>query len=212
MAIAFDSATIGGFTTTSPLTFSHTVSGSNTILIIGCTRGTTGTTITGVTYNGIAMSFLAEATASGVSAIRLYSLISPSTGANSVSIAFTGGGNTTGVSSSYTGVKQTSFPDSSNTVSNNAMNLSLSTTVVGSNCWLVSTGGTAGAAWSAGTGSTARANDTSDAVVIGDSNGTISTGSQSMTWNTTSTSDCGVIVSLAPFVVSTTNANFFLLI
>lgn len=179
MAIAFDAATAGGYLTSS---YSHTCSGSDRIIIVNVINisSTPGT----VTYNGVSVTFgFSTASISGFY-IHTYYLCAPSTGSNTVSLS-SFGSNYSSVTTSYTGVYQASFPDSeADTVG--ALTTSPvtgSTTVVESNCWL------AGSAFcfspsSAGTvtvDKTERASSVidGDEIISFDSNGTVSTGSQS---------------------------------
>ncbi len=90
--------------------------------------------------------------------------------------------------------------DSFNSYSDAASaSLTESTTVIATGCWLASYYQTTGSGTNnvtAGTGTTARQINLSTA--IGDSNGTVGTGSQSMGWNGARTTSSGFIVSLAP--------------
>ena len=109
----------------------------------------------------------------------------------------------------YSGVNQSTTIDSSNTgvgANANPGVVTLSTTVVASNCWLVSCARNNAGAASASTGTTLRQAGTS--LATGDSNGTVGTGAQTMTWTRAQLSQTGgIIFSLAPSVGTSGPAN-----
>lgn len=210
MAIARDassSATTAGATS---LTWAHTCTGTDRILIlaIGMNADTTCT----ATYNGVAMTEIgnAQRSAGGVKTFLFY-LINPSTGSNNIVASF---GASTGADSgavSYTGAKQSGQPDSFTATFNDATtSFNVATTVVASNCWLV--GGTRmqdGLAepTTAG-GITITESPTTGAgqkTTFSDSNGTVGTGSQSITWGQGGADNIsGVVASIAPAPDATT--------
>ena len=138
MAIAFDAAVNGGlvFPGTS-LTWSHTCSGSDRILFVGVVGGTTDT-VTGVTYDGVAMTLVNKCVAGADFYSYLFYLIAPSTGAHNVVISASSG-LIIGLSSSYTGVSQTGQPDSSSTKISTVASATYtqSTTTVADNSWTI---------------------------------------------------------------------------
>src|SRR5438067_591060 len=111
MAIGFD-ASSGGFVNTSgPLTISHTCGGSNRILLVGVEISVGGETVTGVTYNSVAMTQinLQDLNGSTFRNTYLFYLIAPATGANNIVVSASGGtGNIYAAAASYTGVDQSS--------------------------------------------------------------------------------------------------------
>ncbi|WP_395019790.1 hypothetical protein [Dongia sp.] len=140
--IAFDQATnvqISSSGVTS-LTYSATVAASNETLIVAV-HNVSGDTVTGVTYNGAAMTLVtkAEGFASG-QYMYLYYLTNPSTGTNNVVVSRS---NTTSVivsqAAAYSGMSLTGQPDSFN--SGNSLSpvasLTVNTTVVLSGSWIV---------------------------------------------------------------------------
>lgn len=200
MAIAFDAATrfLPGTGTTA--TFAHTVTGSNTVLIV-FSNIQVNNTLT-CTYNGVSMTQVYKQT-TNVGNIYQYAfiLINPATGTNNVVL-------TSGVSAnwsaqmalSYTGCDQTTQPDSFNstTFGPGTGNDTLSTTVVAANSWIVY--------------GLYPTNNDPDAIVAqnnqqrlngngnaGDSNGTVSTGAISGGWHF-ALSDTNAIgaISIAP--------------
>lgn len=208
MAIAADTAFYGGFASATSLTFSYTVTGSNTLLLVGVQGDTATDPITGVTYNSAAMTLIAKIHHVGTGRwIYLYRLViaSPDGASHNVVISSSSSIFIQGFGESYSGVDQTNPIDSFNTGDSGpgVTTYTASTTVVGSGCWLASFfnlfSGSAGPL-TAGTGSTRRANDTNfTSSAIFDSNGTVGTGSQSMQANWSGgDSGSAVICSIAP--------------
>lgn len=100
----------------------------------------------------------------------------------------------------YKGAKQSGQPDSSASSDQaNPNPFTISTTVVASDCWLVSMARDyVSGAQSAGTGTTLR--EAGVGASSGDSNGVVGTGSQSMGWvpNSANEDTAGFIVSISP--------------
>lgn len=102
----------------SPLTWSHTCSGSDRLLLVEAVFGwgnNSGLTVS-ATYNGVAMTELAQvASNNGTSGqARLFALLAPDTGSNTVSLTFSGGSTDANSaieagSVSYNGVEQSSL-------------------------------------------------------------------------------------------------------
>ena len=106
----------------------------------------------------------------------------------------------------YSGVHQTAPIDSSAFIASGAVPRTFSTTVVASNCWLVSMArNISTGAIAPSTGTTGRTDGTLHDT--GDSNGTVGTGSQSMVWTDGSGNAYGIIFSLAPAVAASGPAN-----
>lgn len=82
--VKFDSATDGG-----SLTFSHTCSGIDRYLTVGVAIAGTTVSVTGITYNGVAMGLIKRSVGSG-SASELWGLINPASGAHNVVITLSG--------------------------------------------------------------------------------------------------------------------------
>lgn len=209
MAITYDTSANGIAPGATSLTYSHTVTGSNPILFVGVFTATTADTVTGVTYNGVAMTRI-NTRANATSRAYLYVLPGCATGANNIVVTVSGAITIQGISLSYTGASQTGQPDSNatNQVTSNST-LTTSTTVVASNCWLVSfmslevAGGAA-----AGTGTTLRASQAANSS-MGDSNGTVGTGSQSMQWNSNPGENLVVVMaSFSPATAPAVNSSF----
>lgn len=112
MAIAFDAvgptnAWTGGATS---LTFSHTCTGDNRLLLVGFLTNNSTDVITGVTYNSVAMTRLKEQDHGDGYRNYVYGLIAPATGANNVVISASSSSVIYAVSASYTGVSQSTLP------------------------------------------------------------------------------------------------------
>lgn len=211
MAIARDATTDGSFSAIASLThsYSHTCTGSNLLLIVGVAADPGGTdTVTGVTYNSVAMTKIgASQNSTGEGVLTMWSLLGPATGAHNVAITRTGSVDRIYSGAvSYTGVKQSGFPDANNDTSNTgASSIAPSITVVASNC----------AAVMGAISNTATATASTNAVeltTMGDldyklfesSSLTLSPGAYSMTVTGGTTGMAANTMSFAPFVAATT--------
>jgi hypothetical protein len=107
----FDAASSGSGAT-GTTTWSHTISGSDTALLVGI--ATVNTLTTGVTYNGVPMNLLGMYGQYAIfpttnTRITLYGLIAPTTGANNIIVTTADAEQATCASISYTGANQTAF-------------------------------------------------------------------------------------------------------
>lgn len=212
MAIAFDSVQ-SGVTCATGINASKTFSFNNVagdIVIVDVFTNTVSAAdyVTGVTYNGVAMTRIYDSGDNGgANHVRnfCYYLVGPATGSNNVVISTNMANafdNVGGTATSYSGAKQTGQPDSFSTSvsSGGSSPLTKSTTVVGSNCWLhgsiaITNNPTVG------TGTTERAEFASGLYFnTADSNGTVGTGSQSLEWTWSGSLEyaAGVISIAAP--------------
>lgn len=208
MAIAIDATTHS-----TGKTWSHTCTGSNLILFVGWTGNVTTDLVTGITYNGAAMTPIDKVLTPGDRYVYLYCLVNPDVGTHDVIVTEPTGDYVGGYSTSYTGAKQTGQPDSSNkgTV-NPASSITVATTVVASNCWLAGVVNAVNSSYtlSAGTGAYGRNfADKYDGFV--DSNGVVSTGSQSMQVLTTNSEAMAMIIASFSPNLTTTSGNMLLL-
>lgn len=199
MAIAFDASTDGGLNFSNSLSFAHTCSGSDRILLVAVFGDliTNAYDITSVTYNSVSLTEIAHVATPSDRWVGLYQLVAPATGSNNV-VATVTGGVVAAACSSFTGVDQLSPIDSFNTDAEEAVAaFTAFTTVVAANCWLVMGGKNNVGATSAGTGTTLRQGPSSGIYIV-DSNGTVATGSrfQEVAGGTAHWS--GVIASLQP--------------
>jgi hypothetical protein len=182
-------------------TFSHTVSGSNTILFVACSNENAGA-VTGATYNGVSMTEIG----SGNGTLHLFYLINPTTGANNVTITRSGTANDFhGWAISYTGVKQSGQPDASTTATAaSAASLTTTLTVVANNSWAILVGRTDNAGMAASTNCILRSSpDAYNAWALFDTNSAKASGSLSMVFNGASPSNLtSVMASFAPSVTN----------
>lgn len=223
MAVSRDSTTektnilghLGG-SSTATATWAHTCSSSNTVLIVAMgLQGGNSTNYLGVTYNAVTMTQL---TTNGTLAV--YYLVSPTVGTNNIiaTVDDSGFKPFAGMSASFNGAKQTGFPDSSAIPTGSAITtFSPSTSVVTSGCWLFAIGGTTNFNNQLGVGAGTTGdqyvydNGNLNSYVIGDSNGSVGTGSQALNFTSTSTADWeGIILSIAPVAVASGDALLFI--
>lgn len=196
-AIAFDAkgASTAGVDTGKTLSF--TASGSDNLIITHCAKLTAGTT--GVTWNGSAFTQInTTQTSPAGDKLNTWAFV----GANGTQNIVSSGTSTYNafVATSYSGVNQSTTPDSSNASSNApASPQTISTTVVASNCWTFLSIFSDNAAPAASTGSFLRQVGADIFITAFDSNGTVSTGSVSMaTTYSPNTGVAQIICSFAP--------------
>lgn len=188
MALAFDAAVDGGSVAPdTTITWNHTCTGSDGLLLVALSVGQLLTNIiTGVTYNSVAMSRLVTSTAdANIGYVEIWGLLAPTTGsalavvATASASSFMGGG-----SVSYTGVKQSGLPDSTNSQvksSGSYADITTSTTTVAPVTWIFSATYTNNApAPTASTNQTQRTTVVNRGMLLGDTNANQSPGSNSM--------------------------------
>ena len=226
-AIAFDVASgAKAGVAASSLTFSHTITGSNPFLMgTAGSNCTSGVTVTGVTWNTVGMTEVDERqqTAANTNKQTLASYVYNAPGTGTANVVVTYSGNPTGgaeqinaVFQSYSGCAQSGQPDSNGFVAALASStdpILISTTVVASDCWLA--GGIQGNQGELinGSGSAPtvqRGVDQFNQVGM-DSNGTVSTGSQSLAWDWTPGSEdyIGLVISIKPPAVGPAGVKTF---
>lgn len=214
MAIAFDaqSSNADAGTTGTSVTVSHTVSGSDRILwtYVNCFRGAgAGDECTGVTYNGVAMTQAIKYQPRTTTCMYLFYLIAPATGTNNIVASFSASQDEIYCrSASYTGAKQSGVPDNTGQANNDpATSLSVSTTTVADNCWIVAGFYGENGNLAAGTGTTLRNNATIR--TLADSNGSLTpAGVHDLAVTSASTLLAGISSSFAPSDVVESNALF----
>lgn len=178
-------------------TTSYTCTGSNLLLLLFQIGGSGADSITTGTYNGVSMTKLTSIQTSAGRWIDVFYLLGPATGSNSL---VTDANCVDAVAVSYTGVKQSGFPDSQSSSTGTGTSIAASTTVIAASCWelmaFVQTTFTSG---TAGTGTTKRQTTSDNGCQVYDSNGTVGTGSQTLnaSW-TGSTAWAQIVISIAP--------------
>ena len=108
-SIAHDATVSAAAAVASSLTYAHTVSGSDRLLVVGV--GTNSSTLSSITYAGPTLTAVAETDAEGGIRGYMQRLVAPTTGANNVVVTFVDLSNITSTASSYTGVDQTTPVD-----------------------------------------------------------------------------------------------------
>lgn len=224
-AIAFDAAVQGVFgSATTTASWTHTVTGSNAILIAASNGHIAASSnIVSYTYNLVGLTIagtgIQTGGAGGGGFLTMWGLIAPTTGANTVTITVTPGQTMQSQSSlSYTGVKQSGFPDSyhTTTTAGSGTTDSGSTTTIADNCWLVGLfSDTTGRTDSAGTNTTQRITRNGEGYFVGDTNAAQTpAGSYSLNINISAsvTGRTNIVLSIAPFTASVVNPIFITLL
>lgn len=188
--IAFDAASNSGYqAASSGYTWSHTCTGSDRYLTVGIAMLSLAQTVTGITYNSVAMTFLgAQNSVSGAARVELWGLIAPSTGSNTISVTLSGSIASAGCASSYTGVHQsvpTEAFNSAQATNVGAADATVNVTTVADNDWVVDMVATDDTAITVGSGNTSRGNVTGvgGSGAMGDNNAAKTpAGSVTMSW------------------------------
>lgn len=215
MAVTRDAYSIAGRASGLTRTLSHTCTGSNLLLLAWVEEYGTNTSdnITGVTYNGVAMTRIAFPGVAGGSVLRFYcyALVAPATGTHNIVATGTISGDQIGIYAvSYANCVQTT-PEVVQTVSqSNSSPLTITLTTVANNAFFVGGVCSDGMTPSANSNCTIINNSTDNFNVFEyNSNPKSPAGSVSMSINVSSTnnwSSYGVGVSIAP---ATTNIKSF---
>lgn len=182
-AVGYDTSTTGNANPGTSVTVSHTITGSDTLLLSGVITNDTTDLVTGCTWNGSAMSRVDIQAAATTNFLGyIYSLVGAETGTHNI-VCSRSTSNLIGLmSASYTGVSQTGFPDSQAKGTDATGSYDMTSTVVASDSWLFAN---------------TRSNDAdgiiplsvgvkrqtafAGQIAIVDSNGTVGTGSQTIT-------------------------------
>ncbi len=209
MAVAFDAvgpSSAGTAASGTSLSWSHTCTGSNLVLVVGVAIGIIGDSgkSASATYNGVAMTS-AGVVHSGAGTdgfVQMFYLAGPATGANTVAITITGGSvDITGGSVSFTGAHQTT--PLINIATNTGVGTTASVSVTNASGNMVVDALCDGAGVNAGSGTTERwhkdSNSNSAAGNAGQSTSS-STGTVNMTYdlNSDSWGIIGASVQAAP--------------
>lgn len=108
--IAFNTASNSGYQAASAsYSWSHTCTGNNRFLAVDVALLSVGQTVTGITYNGVAMTLIgAQTTVSSVGRVESWGLANPASGTNTIEVTLSGSIASAGCAVSYSGVQQTS--------------------------------------------------------------------------------------------------------
>lgn len=184
-SIAVD-ATSQGYANSTSLTFAHTSTGSDLILMVQLWTFPSGDTVSGITYNGTALTKKGTRSADAGGYTNQWSLVAPSTGANNIVISMSSS-QVFATAVTYTGVDQTTpHPDATVTgTQTGTTGLSASMTTTVDQSWLVMAGRSPSRVPTAGANTLLRkTNGTSgDAGWTLDSDGGRSTGSNALNWS-----------------------------
>ena len=202
MALAIDSSSKGNVNPGTSITFAHTNTGSDLVLPVGVRTETILDLISTVAYAGVnATRIILRANVSATESFYGYMKLAPATGANNIVVTAASSISMSAGATSFTGADQTTNPENSNFVEGNPANSLNPTLTVGlANCWLWGFAGwAAGGTITGGAGTTIRQQDLLFGNGYGDSNGTVSTGTQGLVFDSTTTSNStGIIFSIAP--------------
>jgi hypothetical protein len=105
MAITFGHFTDGSFSNTTSQTWNHDCTGDDYLLVIVQGQGGNAN-ITGVTYNGAAMTYIGENAPDATTNVAWYGIVAPATGSNAIVISKTAGNYGVAESISFSGVDQ----------------------------------------------------------------------------------------------------------
>lgn len=213
MAIERTGYTVSSFggTQNTTNTVSHTVSGSNTLLLTFFTiYNSTTDVVTGVTYAGTAMTRVNYAPYPGISPRQMYcyALVSPTSGANNLVISTSAANYCSAGIITYAGCKQVQ-PEATTygATANNSSPMTLSVTTLTDNDWVVGAFHGEGTAISASTGSTFvfHIEGTNCDYAEYSSNAKTPAGSASMAYNVATANNwpsLGILTAFAPFVTA----------
>lgn len=214
MAIVLDSTastqstvnqTAGGTTTYAHAVTSNT-NGLIALAVSAWNNGSTGTGLSGATYNGVALTKYAltsSGTAGGDFYTEIWYLVAPATGTHNIIATVAGKTDKLGLSSlSLTGVDQTTVVDGGGTVTNTTGILTKSITTSAAGSWMLDiTSHLSANAASSGTG-TSIINSGTGGVGTASQYGTAtSSGANSMTWTYPDAGDTGTY-SIAAFLAA----------
>lgn len=200
MAIAYDSSAAAGSTSTTSLSYSHTTSGSDRVLVVFAKTYSSSDLVTGITYAGVSMTKLLTGQDAGGLWSHAYILANPATGANNVVVSLSSANYIGSTSHSYTGCKTVSIPDASGSLNSSVTDVTTTLTTTVDNCWLVGSYN-GGRPYTPGVGTTVRQTQlSSDYLVTFDSNGAKTpAGSYSLAGSQSTATACrNYIISLAP--------------
>lgn len=203
-AIAFDSSQTAGMNGVTSITFSHTITGTDTYLQVCAFTNKTTDQVTGVTYNGAAMTRSTTfRSLTGVGGMSMYRLINPDTGTHNVVVSSSASTYMRAFSASYTGANQSSQPDATGENSGSGTTVTATLTTVASGAWMTSCAFGSGASFTSFSG-TQRQN-TGEPGAYQDSNGTVSPGPNNQTFtNTSSVNFIWAALSINPTAAAST--------
>lgn len=214
MAIVFDTAAGFNYSTGSQ-TKSFTVgSGANRILFVGvlALNNSAGEALSGVTYNGVAMTQVRKVQSSGDFAwTYLYQLVNPASGAHNIVATNTNPSNCTmGVAAaSYAGALQTSPIDNSAATIGGNSGISVSPTIAGGGEWVVGYGAALSGSFQSRTGWNGTAGDGNNVQQMGDSAGIAPPSSYNIGIGSGNSPSTVMLIAASFFPVPSPSSGFF---
>lgn len=141
VGIAFDSASNSGYqAAASTYSWLHTCTGTNRYLAVDISLLSAGQTVTGITYNGVALTQIgAQSTVTSFGRVELWGLSNPASGSNTIAVTLAGAIASVGTAVSYTGVHQTSPTEAFNSAQATnvgAVDATVTITTVADNDWV----------------------------------------------------------------------------
>lgn len=142
MAILFDASSNTSDSSATSLTWDHTCTGADRLLIVGINLHETtdlDRVVSGITYNGVALTQAkTQVDDSNNITADLWYLINPASGQNSVVASFVGINLfAVGGAISLTGADQISQPDATNGATGSGNPVTVDITTLNDNCWVV---------------------------------------------------------------------------
>jgi hypothetical protein len=193
LAIAFDAKSVDSTQVASPKTWSHTCTGSNGWLNLIAWTGL-ATTPTAADYNSVSATLGSgpgtQNPGVGYYQSSIFYLASPSTGSNTASHSWTGGGNGFGYATSYSGVTSTGIGGKSSINDSSGTTFDSTLTAVGGG-WVVWCGSGDGSFPTGATTGTLRSTAGSQ-WCLADSNGVVSAGSYAFGYTNSSGANGGI--------------------
>jgi hypothetical protein len=201
-AIAVDTTSEGFQSSGTSLTFAHTLTGSDTAIVVSIFGYAGGDAISGATWNGSAMTQIGKRAADASGYQYLYGMATADTGTHNIVLSYGSTVQIFATAASYTGVSQSApFPDTANANSASASSFSPTVTTSVDQSWVIVGGRSPSKGPTAGANTIKRKwNSTSgDAAWIYDSDAARSTGSNALNWSYTGASwSYYVMTSIAP--------------
>lgn len=214
MAIVYDTFTDGGFVgPVTSHTYTHTCSASsNRILFVFVSIASASDLVSGVTYGGVSMTRIDTQIYTAGRSDYLYYLVNPATGANNVVISTSSSTDIGALSTSYTGVAQTSPIDvSAKNTGTSVATKTTSLTTLTDNCWTILQHHNTASNPTAGASTTKRGYNAADVgMAIFDSNAAITPAGTTSLISNFSTGNVGqIMAAFKPFVTVTDTSKFF---
>lgn len=213
MAISFDAAATkyeSGTVSSTDLSFTN----AGNILVVMTRAYDALHTVSGITYNGVAMTQSGTGDGLGTDTMQRWYLLSPSVGTANITVSLSIPGRVDIGAISLNLAQQSGQPDAAGSATGNSTTATRSITTVANNTWSIMAAFSNGAtgAWTSGTNCTVPVGGSiNDRVAIGYGGPKTPAGAFSQTINVASTGGWGVEqISIVPSVI--TNSGSFLLV